>query len=626
MPRRAPNSSGRVTMTGIMRNLVLTAALLGGSAMADEWTPAPDAAPELIVHNALVTTLDAARADASAVAVGEGLFQSVGTDAEILALAGPGTRVIDGGGRRLIPGLNDSHSHFIRGGRFYNTELRWDGVPSLELALDRVRTQAERTPNGQWVRVIGGWSPFQFAERRMPTPEELTAAAPDTPVFVLYLYSRGFLNQAGLDALGITPENAAEKAPAGGRYEVVDGRLTGRLLAEPNPTILYRTIGALPGLSADDQVNSSRQFFRELNRLGLTSAVDAGGGGHRFPDDYLGSRRLAEAGEMPLRISYYLFPQNPGGELAEFRGYMAENRPGNDMAEKLLHGLELEGAGEFLVWAAGDFENFTAPRPDITSRSNWRKQLHGVTTELVSRGWPLRIHATYDPSVGHILDVFEAVDAEQKAAGAAGFDGIRWAFDHGETVSRQNLERIRALGGGFAIQGRMPFAGEYFVERYGAEAAASAPPLRDMLELGLPLGAGTDATRVSSFNPWVTIEWLVTGRSVGGMQLLNERHRLSREEALGLFTVGSAWFSQEEDKKGRIRAGQLADFALLTEDYFAVADDAIDGLASVLTVTGGQIVYAAAEYADSNPPLPPVSPDWSPVSVFGGYYQDSQMP
>lgn len=570
---------------------------------------------DLILRNGNVVTLDPLRPRAEAVAIDDGIIVATGSDEAVLARRGEDTKVIDLDGRTVVPGLNDSHTHVVRGGRFYNTELRWDGIDRLERALGMIAEQAGRTPEGQWVRVIGGWSPFQFEERRMPTPAELTEAAPDTPVFVLFLYSRGFLNAAGVEALGITAET---EAPAGGRYEITaDGGAI--LWAEPNPTILYQTIGALPGLSEEDQVNSTKHFYRELNRFGITSAVDAGGGGHFFPRNYVGSQRLADAGEIPVRVSNYLFPQRPGKELQDFRAWTENWAVNVNLADKLAHGFVVEGGGEFLVWSAGDFENFTAEMPDITTREGWRKELAAATRHLLRERWPIRIHATYDESIGHIMDVFEEVHAAERKAGKPGFAGVRWAIDHAETASVENLRRIAALGGGVAIQARMAYAGEYFIERYGEEAAAAAPPLRDIIELGIPLGAGTDATRVASYNPWVALHWLVTGKTVGGTETRAERHRLSREEALSVYTVGSAWFSGEEALKGRIAPGQLADVAVLNADYLSVPEDEIADIESVLTITGGDIVHGAGPFAERAPALPPVSPDWSPIAVFGGY-------
>lgn len=602
--------------------LLAALALAACGTATDDGTPSTSTqanadAASLILTNGKIHTLDSTHGMVSAMAIRDGLVVAVGSDTDIQAHAGAGTQTIDLGGRTVIPGLNDSHLHLVRGGRFYNTELRWDGVPSLEIALDMLREQAERTPEGEWVRVIGGWSPFQFAEKRMPTVEELNAAAPNTPVFVLFLYSQGFLNQAGLDALGVTAET---EPPPGSRYELgPDGQPTGVLLAEPNPTILYKTIGALPHLTEAQQLNSTQQFYRELNRFGLTSAIDAGGGGHMFPENYVGTQRLAETGTMPIRISYYLFPQRPGKEVEDFHSWTTEYTPGTNDAHPFDHGFELEGGGEFLVWSAGDFENFLAPRPDLGER-DYKDDLTAVVQRLLEKEWSFRIHATYDESIGRLLDVFESVDASERGAGRAGFAGIRWAIDHAETISDANLARVKALGGGIAVQSRMAFAGEYFLERYGAEATGHAPPIRRLLDAGIPVGVGTDGTRVGSYNPWVALYWLITGKSAGGTQLAAPENRLSRDEALGLYTRGSAWFSGEEDVKGTLAPGQFADLAVLSADFFSVPEEDIRTLESVLTVTGGNIVYGADEFANLSPWDLPVEPDWSPVAHFGGYY------
>ena len=567
----------------------------------------------LIVTNAKVHTVDDQRSQATAFAVRDGKFVAVGSDAEMATHRGPNTRGVDARGRTVIPGLNDSHAHAVRGGRFYNLELRWDGVDSLERAIQMIREQARRTPQGQWVRVIGGWSPYQFKERRMPTIQELNDAAPNTPTFVLFLYSQGFINRAAVQALGLSESTPN---PEGGRFEFVDG---GAILhAQPNPLILYQMIAKPPQLSAEDQINSTLHHYRELNRLGVTSAIDAGGGGHAFPKDYDGSKAVAGNGEMSVRIGYYLFAQTQGKEAEDFRNWSENFEAGKNEAKGLEHGYELEGGGEFLAHAVGDWENFMADRPKLEDRKAAGQDpagdLHEVATILVKKGWPLRQHATYGESVKLIMDVFEQVKKEQ------GKFAQRWAIDHAETIRDEELRRVKAMGGGIATQNRMAFAGEYFADRYGKEAAAHAPPVRKMLEMGIPVGAGTDGTRVSSYNPWPAVYWLVTGKTVGGTQLFADDNKLSREEALRLFTVGSAWFTQEENVKGRIASGQYADFAILTDDYFTVPEEQIKHIESVLTVVGGKIVYAAEPFMDlAPPPLPPVSPSWSPIVQFGGY-------
>jgi len=557
---------------------------------------------DLILHNGKITTLDPKYPQAKNVAVKDGRIVGV-DDAEAYA-RGPSTRVIDLQGRRLIPGLNDSHMHVIRGGLNYNLELRWDGVPSLADGLRMLKEQAQRTPPGQWVRVIGGWSEFQFAERHMPTLDEINAVSPETPVFVLHLYCRGMLNKAALRACGYTKDTP--NPPAGEIQRDASGNPTGLLIARPNAGILYATVGKQPKLPPEHQMNSSRHFMRELNRLGLTSLVDAGGGSQIYPDDYVIMEELHKRGEMTVRMAYNIFTQKPREEKADFLRCMKLTAPG-----KGDDFYRCNGAGEMLVYSAADFEDFLEPRPDLPS--NLEKDLKEVVSLLATNKWPFRIHATYDESISRMLNVFEEVNRETP------FKGTNWFFDHCETISDRSLERVRALGGGIAIQDRMAFQGEYFLDRYGKQAAERTPPVRKMIEMGIPVGAGTDATRVSSYNPWLALYWLAAGKTVGGTTLYSEKSRVSREQALRLYTQGSSWFSGESGKKGTIAIGQLADVTALTEDYLSVPEENIKGIESVLTIVGGKIVYGAHEFQDLGPAPLPVLPEWSPIKVYGGY-------
>jgi predicted amidohydrolase YtcJ len=494
--------------------------------------------------------------------------------------------------------------HPIRGGLNYNMELRWDGVPSLADALRMLKDQAQRTPPPQWVRVVGGWTEFQFAERRIPTLEEINRAAPDTPVFVLHLYDRAILNGAALRAVGYTKDTPA---PVGGEIQRdKQGNPTGLLIARPNASILYSTLDKGPKLTREDQMNSTRHFMRELNRFGVTSAIDAGGGFQNYPDDYAVINELHKRGELTVRLAYNLFTQKPKGELADFQQWTQMTKPGagDDF-------YRVNGAGEMLVYSAADFEDFLEPRPDMPPPME--TELKPVIRHLVENRWPFRLHTTYDETIGRALNVYEEVNREIP------FGGLHWFFDHCETISDRNIERVKALGGGIAVQNRMAFQGEYFIERYGREKAASSPPIRKMLQMGVPVGAGTDATRVSSYNPWLSLYWLITGKTVGGTALYPEANRLDRMEALRLYTVGSSWFSSDEGKKGSIAPGQLADLSVLSGDYFSIPEEQIKQLESVLTIVGGKVVYASDQFLKLAPPPLPVSPDWSPVKTYGGY-------
>src|ERR1700738_5124905 len=519
--------------------------------------------PDLILHRGLFTTLDPSNPAASAVAITDGVFTAVGHDQEVMKLAGPSTKVIDLKGRRALPGLIDNHLHIIRGGLNFNMELRWDGVRSLADAMAMLKRQVAVTPPPQWVRVVGGFTEHQFAEKRLPTIEELNAVAPDTPVFLLHLYDRALLNGAALRAVGYTKDTPD---PTGGEIQRDKrGNPTGILVAKPNGYILYSTLFKGPKLSREDQLNSSRLFFRELNRFGITSAVDAGGGFQNYPEDYEVVNELHQTNQLSVRLGANLYPQKAKQELSDFQRWAKMTKPGegDDF-------YRVNGAGEMLVASAADFEDMLQPRP--YRAAVMESELKSVVRYLAENRWPFRMHATYNETISRALDVYEEVNREIP------FEGLHWFFDHCETITDRNLERIKTLGGGIAVQDRMAFQGEYFVERYGAQQAKRTPPIRRMLEMGIPVGAGTDATRVSSYNPFVSLHWLITGKTIGGLSLYPEENRLDRSEALKLYTAGSSWFSAEDGKKGSLAPGQLADLAVLSENYFSVAEEEIKKL------------------------------------------------
>ncbi|SMF99280.1 Exoenzymes regulatory protein AepA precursor [Burkholderia singularis] len=561
---------------------------------------------DLILVNGRIHTMNRKQRLAQAVAIASGKFLAVGENRDAMRHADSRTQIIDLGGRTVIPGLNDSHLHLIRGGLTYNLELRWEGVPSLADALRMLKDQAAVTPPPQWVRVVGGWSEFQFAERRMPTLEEINAVAPDTPVFVMHLYDRAWLNRAALRAVGYTRQTP--EPPGAEIQRDANGEPTGMLIAKPNAAILYATLNQGPKLPLEYKLNSTRQFMRELNRLGVTSAVDAAGGYQSYPDDYQVIEQLAKQKQMTVRIAYNLCPQRAGSEYEDLESWVQSTRPG-----KGDDFLRNNGAGEALVWSALDFEDFMQPRP--TQGAEMERDLERVARLLVAHRWPFRIHATYNESIERILNVFEKVDRDIP------FDGLTWIVDHAETITPRNIERIGALGGGIAIQHRMAFQGEYFVQRYGKQAAAHTPPIARMLDLGVPVGGGTDATRVASYNPWTALYWLVSGKTVGGMSLYGHANRLSRETALELWTVGSAWFSSDSGRKGAITPGQLADLAVLSDDYFSIPHEQIKAISSMLTIVGGDIVHAYGEFAHWGPMPLPVMPDWSPLVKYPGHFR-----
>jgi predicted amidohydrolase YtcJ len=350
--------------------------------------------------------------------------------------------------------------------------------------------------------------------------------------------------------------------------------------------------------------------MREHNRLGVTSVIDAGGGGQNFPENYAAIAKLAAERQLTLRIGYQLFAQTPGKELENYQSWskLVKLGEGNDY-------YRMVGAGEYILYAAGDPANF-AKDWIVAPPGVMESQFTAVTKYLVGLGWPFRQHTTFDPTAARVLDVLEQVNRE------APLKGLRWGLDHCETLTPKTLERVAKLGGSINIQNRMSLDGEAFLQKYGAPLAADAPPIRRIREMGIPLACGTDANRATSYNPWIGVHWLLTGKTLGGAKLQGDQNLLDRTGALRLYTAG-AWMSSEEAKKGTLEAGKLADLVVLSQDYFSVPLDEVKNLESVLTMVGGKVVYGAGPYARLDPPSLPALPDWLPLRHYGGYHKAS---
>jgi predicted amidohydrolase YtcJ len=565
---------------------------------------AQDSSADLLIENAKIITLDPQRPSANAIAIRGDRILDVGDRRDLEPSRGANTKILDAEGRTIIPGLNDSHTHFIRGGLTYSQELRWDGVPSLAIALGMLKAQALRTPAPHWVQVVGGWTAVQFAEKRLPTLDEINAATGDVPAFVMHIYDRAFLNKPAMRVLGFTKDSPE---PFGGRFERdPSGNPTGVIINVTSIGSLLGTFARIPKLSSDDQIASTRHFMRELNRLGVTSVIDAGGGGQNYPENYQATAKLAAEKALTLRIGYSLFAQRPGKELDDYRQWVTQVKPGegDDF-------FRMMGAGEYMIWATHDPANFI--KDVIPPTEVAESQLVEAIKLVVSHGWPFRLHANYDVTVQNLLRAIETAHAEVPV------DKVRWLIDHAETISPQSLERVAKLGGSIAIQNRMTLDGDAFAGKWGADAAADAPPIGRIREMGLHLAGGTDGNRASSHNPWVGLHWLITGRTIGGTKLNADRNLVDRMEALRLYSAAGAWYTGEENLKGTLTRGKWADLAILSDDYLAIPEDRIPFITSVLTVVGGRPVYGAGQFADLAPPAAPVAPDWLPIGSYPSY-------
>jgi predicted amidohydrolase YtcJ len=542
---------------------LLLAALCAAPALAQN--------ADTVLLNGKIVTLEAA-GTVEALAVADGKIVATGNSDAIMRLAGPATRRIDLGGRTVIPGLIDSHMHAIRAALFYATEVNWIGTRSIPEAMDRIREKAKAARPGEWIIVAGGWTPPQFAEKRRPTQAELVAAAPDNPVYVQLFYSNVLLSPAGFAALNIARD---EDVPPRGKLERdADGKLNG-WIAGDNPTI-SGLFDRLPLPTFEQSVAGTRQFFRELNRLGLTGVSDPGGF-NLTAESYRPLFQVWRDRELTVRVIYSLFAQRRGKELEDIQA-MTQMLPmgfGDDW-------LRFNGIGENVTWG---LYNNDAPT------DAQKQQYYELARWAASRGMTLTQHWNNNKSVHHLLDVIERVNTEVPIA------KLRWSVVHLNDATQDSLARMKALGLGWLMQNAMYFQGEAFLRERGNEAMRLTPPIKTALNMGLTVGGGTDAHRVMSYNPFVSLQWMLDGRTVGGTATRDADETPSREEALRLYTLGSTWFTHDEGRRGSLRAGKLADLAVLAQDYMTMPAGEIGTLTSLLTMVGGRIVYAAGPYA-----------------------------
>jgi len=531
--------------------------------------------PDTVLVGGKIVTIDPKATVAEALAIRSGRISAIGSSAEIRRLAGPLTSIVELRGRTVIPGLIDSHLHAIRDGRTFGVRPDWSGVSTLKQALDTIRAAGRETSPGTWIIVIGGWDPYQFGERRSPTPQELDEAAPDHPVYVQQLYDLAVLNRRAMQELHITAQTAL---PPAGKVELnTSGEPTGVVRADGNVATLAGIERRLPEPSFEQQVDSTRAYFRELNRFGITGILD-GGGSDFVPAQYHPLFALWRRGGLTVRVRYDLTSPNPGTELTDIKTFtqLLPPRFGDEW-------LRFNGPGEIVIWGMHDGSATAKPfTPSPEAKDALVKFAHWAG----SKGYPLHIHASQNSSAEQILDVFEQVNQSSPIA------PLRWAIIHIEDASDETLRRMKALGAGYAVQDRLYFAGDDYAKLRPAETLRRAPPVVTAMRMGIKVSGGTDALAISSFNPFVSLRWFLDGKTITGATTRSAEQLPSRLDALRIYTLNGAWMTFDENERGSIEVGKLADVAVLDRDYMTIPVKDVGTIESVLTIVGGRIVYA----------------------------------
>jgi len=530
---------------------------------------------DTVLFNGKILTVDKDFSVREALAIGHGLVLASGTSAAMKKLAGDTAKLIDLGGRTVIPGLTDGHIHGIRAALTFGTEVNWIGVPTLKEALEKVREAGKVQKPGSWIVVAGGWTEEQFAEKRRPTPREVTEAAPDNPVYVQHLYDWLLLTPKGMEALNI--RNDADVAP-GGKLELDGDKPTGVVIGNGNT--LGRIFDHLPKPTLEQQVDGSRRFFREMNSLGITGIVD-GGGVSMYPANYQALFRLWHDKQLTVRVAYHLCAPKPGSELADLQN-LTQLLP-QGFGDDVLH---FNGPGEILIWA--DWTD-----GDITP--DGKAKLAELLRWAASKGYTIQLHWNPDRTVHDLLDIVEDISRDYPVR------DLRWTVLHLYNASEDSLKRMKALGLIWGVQDGLYFGGERLQKDVGVEAAKQMPRIATALKLGLTVAAGTDAHRVSSYNPFVSLQWYLDGTTIGGVQTRGDAEAPSRRQALEMYTRNSAFMANDDDRRGTLEPGKLADLAVLSSDYLTAPVKEIGSIRSLLTLVGGEVVYASGPFAELAP-------------------------
>jgi predicted amidohydrolase YtcJ len=535
--------------------------------------------PDLILSNGKIVTVDERFTIAQAVAVRGERIIAVGTNQDIVRLAGPATQRIDLRGRTVIPGLIDNHMHLLRAAGTWTVELRWDGVYSRKQAIEQLRARAKAVGPGQWLFNIGGWATAQFADDPKPfTREELDRIAPDNPVALQESYYQVFLNSRGLEAFGIR-----QGAPD------PDDFLTGTIQrdAAGKPTGIIRgdiaatrpVAARLPRVPPDQLEASAKALVGDMNRVGLTSFGVAG-----CNDEVLDiMKRWRRRNQLNVRLFCI------GGAAA---GSPADV----DRSIETIAGMKLYEGDEYIDDVVFGESVYTPLHDrmfavDSNYSADQLAQWRRLAMAIAQAGLPLHVHANLTDTIDQFLDQVEAVNRVYPVR------NLRWALAHLNQVNASHLERMKKLGMYAAVHPWGVINGAIFHDSFGEAAANDLSPFDAIQKSGIAWGFGSDGSAANQYIPMTALHYAVTGKLAGGRKVI--RQTISREDALIAYTRKNAYFVFREDDLGSIQRGKVADMVVLDRDYLTVPTDAIKDIKPVQTFVGGRMVYNAEPVAGS---------------------------
>ena len=531
------------------------------------------AAPDLILLNGKIITVDERFTIAQAVAIRGDRVLATGQNQEITQLAGPNTRRIDLRGRSVIPGLIDNHMHLLRAAGTWQRELRFDGVESRKQAVEMIRARAKAGGAGEWVYNIGGWAHQQFADDPRPfTREELDQIAPDNPVALQESYYQVFLNSRALQALGIQA-NAPDPPEfvKGSILRDSSGKPTGVIRGDIAAT--RPVANKLPKVPPAQLEASTQSLFKDMNRAGLTTFGVPG-----CDNDVLQIlQKWKTTNELNLRVfcisgAGAATPETADRSIQQIAGMKPFQ--GDNYIDDIFF-------GESVYTPLHDpmFALKSDPRPDQLEQ--WRR----IAMAIAKAGLPLHVHAELHDTINAFLDQIEAINKEHP------IKNLRWTFAHINQIDAPQLERMKKLGMYAAVHPWAVINGQIMHEGFG-DGAYDMPPLRTIQNSGIMWGLGTDGSAANQYLPFTTLYFAVTGKMAGGSKVI--RQTVSREDALIAHTRKNAFFVFQEDNLGSIQAGKLADLVVLDRDYLAISADQIKDIKPVMTMVGGRIVYDSA--------------------------------